>query len=175
MNKTMKTTLVLSIFFILAHCSGYKEPAPFKDGMYLEYMHPDGSPESYKIEAIGSKGYKIVETLKGGPVSFDNVKEMFVDIYGMVYKSSFEPYEGGFSPIWIPVNKFKVGDAVPYAYTHTRVARKDRWKKWEVLVLEGDIGGEYYYDLKTGFSVGLRGRGVEVILVNTNAPGLTVD
>jgi len=163
----MKTILVLFVFFILASCS--KEPAPFKDGMYLEYRWPDGSPEYYRIEAIGNKGYKIIETHKREPVLPDDVEEMFVNTYGRVYKSSFEPYEGEFSPIWIPVNKFKVGDFKG----NSRVSRKDRWKKWEVLVLEGDIGGEYYYDLKTGFLVGLKGRGFENVLVSTNAPVAT--
>jgi len=164
----MKTILVLFVFFILASCS--TEPAPFKDGMYLEYRRTDGSPSYFKIAAIGNKGYKIIETRKRGPILSDDVEEMFVDIYGVVYKSSFEPYEGEFSPIWIPVKKFKVGDTVNRVF---HVVRKDRWKQWEVLVLEGSLGGEYYYDLKTGFKVGISGRRVEIVLVATNAPVAT--
>jgi len=165
----MKTILVLFVFFILASCS--KEPAPFKDGMYLNYRQIDGVVSYFfKIAAIGNKGYKIIETQTRGPILPDDVEEMFVDIYGVVYKSSFEPYEGKFSPIWIPVNKFKVGDTVNRNY---HVVRKDRWKQWEVLVLEGSLGGEYYYDLKTGFHVGTSGRRFEAVLVDTNAPVAT--
>lgn len=175
-NKRRDIILLGSLLsLILLSCSKYKEPAPFSGGMYLEYK-VGTSIETYKILALGSKGFKIVETRQRSPLP-DDVEELFVDKYGRVYKSSFEPYEGNFSPIWIPVKKLKIGDTVDGRYL---VARKDRWEKWEVLVLKDKFAeAETYFDLSTGFLVGAFAKTPigpgGYVLVDTNAPIITVD
>jgi hypothetical protein len=66
----------------------------------------------------------------------------------------------------------KIGDTFDDGY---KVLRKDRWKKWEVLVIKNPTyNEEQYFELNTGYLVGVKGR-VEVNLVNTNADIPTVE
>lgn len=167
--------LAFLLLSVLLGCSKYKEPAPFADGMYFEYRL--GSiATTFNIHALDNGQFEIIEIRKRGILS-DKRKELYIDTYGRVYESSFEPYEGIFSPLWIPVHKMDIGDTFDGGYT---VARKEKWRKWEVLVVKDPhVQEERYFDLETGFWVGsfaktATGRtGVEV-LVNTNA-GIPVE
>jgi hypothetical protein len=174
--KKLKNGLILLLLIILPllllYCSeGYKEPVPFFDGLYLEYSF-DGIPTIYNVKVIDNNKFRIIETRKWSSLS-DEVEELFVNAHGKVYKSTFKDYEGKFSPIWIPAYAMKIGDTFDEGY---QVVRKDKWKKWNVMVVKspGTLGEtELYYESKTGFLVGFFARmgtreGTE-ILENTNA------
>jgi hypothetical protein len=157
---------------LLLSCSdGYKEQAPFFDGLYLEYSL-GGISTIYNVKVIDKNRFKITETQKWTALG-DEVEEYFVDAYGKVYKSSSKDYKGGFSPIWIPADLMQIGDTFDEGY---QVARKDKWQKWNVVVVRSPfpVGEtELYYESNTGFFVGFFGRlganeGTKV-LVNTNA------
>lgn len=79
-------------------------------------------------------------------------------------------YEGGFTDIWIPVHKMKIGDR----FDNYVVIKKSVWKGWKVLVVKNTVvGGESYFDLSTGFLVGSISSGpmgpFEIVLVDTNS------
>lgn len=165
MKNAWKMILIItsiSVLFISA-CSKYDEPAPFYDGLLLEYFA--GLKIIYNVHSIENGNYKIIKT-EVGEVLGDDIDDIFVDMYGKVYKSSFKDYEGKFSSIWIPVHKMEIGDTFDGGY---KVLRKDRWKKWEVLVIKNPMfNEERYFELKTGYLVGVKGS-IEVNLVKTNA------
>jgi len=172
MEKVKKSFIILLgvvLPLIFLHCTKYKESAPFFDGLFLEYKL-GALRITYNVYVLDNNKFKIIETEKARVLS-DDVEELFVDAYGRVYKSSFEDYEDGFSPIWIPANQMQIGDTFDDGYT---VLREDSWKKWKVLVVKNPlIEEERYYDLNTGYWVGAfarttRGTG-EIILVDTNS------
>ena len=165
---------VLSLPMMLLSCNKYEEPTPFSDGLFLEYR-VGGKKTIFNFERLENYNYKITET-EIRKVLGDKVTELFVDNYGIVYKSSFKDYEGGFSPVWIPINAMKVGDSYDEGY---KVSRKDRWKKWDVMVIKNpDFEEEQYFEINTGYLVGVKGkfgRSYELVLVNTNADIPTVE
>ncbi|NOY84923.1 MAG: hypothetical protein GXO96_08925 [Nitrospirae bacterium] len=143
----------------------------------MEYAIMGGTTFTYKIELLGSKDFKVIETIGRGILG-NTVTEWSVDTYGKVYKSSGDgSYIGSFSPIWIPVNKMKIGDVFDEDH---HVMKRMSWKKWEVLVVENTAGAsigkvEDYFDATTGFKVGTyvsAGGEIEIILMKTNVSGL---
>ena len=169
-NVTKALLLILTvIIFLMTACSKYEEPAPFFDGLFLEYNA--GIKLIFNVHSIENNSYKIVET-EVSEVLGDTIRDFFVDMYGKVYKSSFKDYEGNFTSIWIPVHQMKIGDTFDDGY---KVLRKDKWKKWEVLVIKNPTyNEEQYFELNTGYLVGVKGS-VEVNLVNTNADIPTIE
>jgi hypothetical protein len=167
------TSLVI-VFLSLISCSKYEETVPFSDGLFLEY-NTGGISTIFSFERLENFNYKIIETETRKPLR-DKVTELFVDNYGIVYKSSFKDYEGGFSPVWIPIYAMKVGDSYDEGY---KVSRKDRWKKWDVMVIKNPIiKEEQYFEINTGYLVGAKGKfglSYELVLVNTNADIPTVE
>jgi hypothetical protein len=165
---------IISLTLLLLHCSEqYKEPAPFFDGLYLEYTFDNNIPEIYNITALGDNRFKIIKKTSWKGVFKDDIKEFFVDAYGRVYKSSSKAYPGGFSPIWIPVYVMQIGDTFGDGY---QLVRKDKWQKWNVVVVKcpsslGEV--ELYLESSSGFRVGdfVRLGAIETttVLVNTNA------
>lgn len=61
----IKVISILTALFIplLFCCSKHKEPAPFFDGLYLEY-DVKGTPFIYEITALDDNNFKIIETEK---------------------------------------------------------------------------------------------------------------
>jgi hypothetical protein len=173
-EKTMFMIFILSLPMMLLSCNKYEEPVPFSDGLFLEYSI-GGEKIIFSFERLENFNYKIIETETRKPLR-DKVKELFVDNYGIVYKSSFKDYEGGFSFVWIPIHTMKVGDSYDEGY---KVSRKDRWKKWDVMVIKNpDFKEERYFELNTGYLVGAKGkfgRSYELVLVNTNTDIPTVE
>jgi hypothetical protein len=173
MGKVKKCFMVLLAFsfpLVVLHCSKYKELAPFFDGLFMKY-EIGGISTSYEVNKTDDNRYKIMETRKRGKVLGDKTHELQVDSYGRVYESTFEPYEDKFSPIWIPVNTMEIGDAFDGRKV---VVRKDRWKKWEVLVIKDTLTqSESYFESQTGFWVGSFAKTAvgsgEMVLVDTNA------
>ncbi len=168
-KKIILLFLIVSLPLIFSHCTKYKEPVPFFDGLVLEY-EIKGKKIIFNAHVLDNKKYKIVKTEKS-KVFGDKIKEFFVDAYGRVYKSSFKDYEGGFSPIWIPVYAMEIGDTYDEGYT---ILRKDKWKKWNVMVIKNPyiIEEEQYFEINTGYLVGVKGifgRAFEFFLVKTNA------
>lgn len=167
-NKVMFPILILSLLIGFLSCNKYEEPTPFSDGLFLEYS-AGGIKTIFSFARQENFNYKITETEKRKPLN-DKVTELFVDNYGRVYKSSFKDYEGGFSPVWIPVHAMKVGDSYDGGY---KLTRKDRWRKWDVMVIKNpDFDEEQYFEKNTGYLVGVKGKfgmSYELVLVNTNA------
>jgi hypothetical protein len=167
-KKKLLLIFIINIILIVS-CSKYKEPAPFFDGLFLEY--DAGLPVIFNVKSIDNNNFKIVKT-KVRDALGNKVIDIFIDMYGKVYKSSFKDYEGKFSSIWIPVHQLETGDTFNDGY---KVLRKDKWKKWEVLVIKNPIyNEEQYFELNTGYLVGVKGS-VEVNLINTNADIPTVE
>ena len=76
-------------------------------------------------------------------------------------------YEKKFSPVWIPIHEMEIGDTFDSGYT---VTRKEKWKKWDVLVVKDpDSNNERYFDINTGYWVGSYERRLTIVLVDTNA------
>ena len=169
MNRA--TILIIGLLtLLLQSCTSYEELAPFFDGLYLEYDWGSGTREIYNIQISDDDNFKVIETRKRKPLG-DKTEEMLVNKNGIVYESTYKKYKDNFSPIWIPVREIKIGDK----YDGRKLAeRKDKWEKWEVLVVK-DIptGGESYYELETGYWVGGSAKtsvGVgKIVLINTNA------
>jgi hypothetical protein len=164
--------LFLTVFFV--RCNKYEEVAPFTDGLFLEYRS-GGMNNIYNFERLEKFNYKVTETEIRKPLS-DKVIEFFVDNYGRVYKSSVKDYEGEYSPVWIPLHAMKIGDSYDGVY---KVARRDQWKKWDVMVVKNpDFDEEQYFELNTGYLVGVKGEfglSYELVLVNTNANIPTIE
>jgi hypothetical protein len=155
---------------LFVSCAKYDETAPFFNELTLEYEIGE-IKRVFNFNIIDNNNFKIIRT-DVDDVLGNSFIEMFVDAYGKVYKSSSSKYEGNFTSIWIPVHQMKIGDTFDDGY---KVLRKDRWKKWEVLVIKNPTyNEEQYFELNTGYLVGVKGR-VEVNLVNTNADIPTVE
>lgn len=175
MKKILISISGICLCIFLVGCTKYDEPAPFFDGLFLEYMVIENRT-IYKFEGLGNREFKITEISKSKALG-DDVEELFVDIYGKVYESSFKDYEGGFSPIWIPTIQMEIGDRFNKGYT---VLRKDRWKQWDVLVIKNPLfDEEKYFDINSGYWVGAVGKGsvarYSAVLIDTNANVLTVE
>ena len=181
--KRSKNSLIILFLVILPllllNCSkGYKEPAPLFNKLHLEYEFAYYSPLSgkgsaktiYDVQKLDNNHYKIIRVDEGSALK-DEIEEYFVDTQGKVYKSSSKDYEGGFSPIWIPAYLMDIGDSV---YGDDQVIKRDKWKKWDVVVVRSNfVNVEKYYEIKTGFLVGsfaeTRGHTGTKVLVNTKA------
>lgn len=174
--KNLFVLILLGILLplILLNCTKYNEKAPFFDGLYFEY-DIKGKRITYNLYALDNEKYKIIRTEKS-KVFGNKIRELFVDVYGKVYKSTYKRYKGKFSPIWIPVHEMEIGNSFDGSNI---VARKDKWREWEVLVTKDTvIEEEQYFEFNTGFLVGVKGRlgmSYEVVLVNTNADIPTVE
>ena len=155
-------------------CSKYEEPVPFFDGMFLEYGARD-IMYIYNFESIENYSYKLVETEKREPLR-DKITDFYIDTYGRVYESSNGSFEGKLSPIWIPVNVMEIDDTFDGKYS---VSRKDRYRKWDVLVIKAvKFDVEHYFEINTGYLVGVKGKfgmAFEFYLINTNADIPTVE
>ncbi|KPK02137.1 MAG: hypothetical protein AMK71_03350 [Nitrospira bacterium SG8_35_4] len=170
-NVTKALLLILTvIIFLMTACSKYEEPAPFFDGLFLDYKIGE-IKRIFNFNIIDNNSFKIVKTDVDDVLGNTSI-ELFIDGNGRVYKSNSSKYEGKYSLVWIPVHQMKIGDTFDDGY---KVLRKDKWKKWEVLVIKNPIyNEEQYFELNTGYLVGVKGS-VEVNLVNTNADIPTVE
>jgi hypothetical protein len=175
-TKRNLMVLLYVFFLVFFGCTEYKEEPPFFDGLFLEYNLGGPFRVSYAVKNFKDDGYKIIETYKGGVLNGET-EEMWVNVYGRVYKSTNKNYERTFSHIWIPVNKMEIGDSFKYLGDEYTVARIGKWKKWEVMVIKNlDYGYERYYEVNTGYWVGSSGeRGKKIILTNTNADIPTIE
>jgi len=173
---TLKKYLILiwsfSFLLFFSNCTKYKEPVPFFDGLFLEYAGNGRPYLIYEVSVIEGNKFKILRTDRLYKTERGKV-ELYVDNYGKVYKSSKKRYKGKFSPIWIPVHEMDIGDKFD---GRNLVIRRDRWVKWNVLVVKDlPTGAEVYYEINTGFYVGESTRGTKIILSNTNADIPTIE
>jgi hypothetical protein len=181
-ENNIRPSLIIPSFIcfllIFVGCNKYNEEVPFFDNLFLEY---DTSPGHYKliykVNILSDSNYKILKTHTGYKTDAGKT-EIYVNKYGKGYKSSESRYEGVFSPIWIPVHEVEIGDTLNEIKV---VDRKDKWEKWEVLVVKDTrfTLAEDYYDLNTGYMVGgfartPRGAG-KLVLAKTNADIPTIE
>ena len=171
MNRLQSVSIILiTISLVLPCCTKYKEPVPFRDGLFLEYDVGSNKKITYTFQISNSNQFKITETRKR-KVLDDDIEELYVGKYGKVRKSSFKPFEGKFSPVWIPVQKMSIGDTFDGGFL---VARKDTWRQWQVLVIKDPrFDAEEYFEINTGYFVGSVTRTAvgtgEFVLISTNA------
>ncbi|MEN8263008.1 MAG: hypothetical protein ABFR82_06055 [Nitrospirota bacterium] len=180
LSGKQKNILGVLLFLILLmtglHIKGlyqYRENPPFFEGLFLKYEFMNSAGESfnyYEIESYENNRFHMIE--KDAPVfSEKDKKEYTLNRWGRVIKKKRGRFSEGFSSIWIPVNKMEIGDNFDNGYT---VVRRDKWRQWEVLVVKDSLfGGERYFDINTGFWVGLSVTtgmgGATFVLVDTNA------
>jgi hypothetical protein len=169
---------LITIVLMLYNCSKYNAVAPFFDGLTLEY-DVSGIKFIYKVYSIEDINYKIVKTEKWTGLG-DKTYEYFSDIHGIVYKvtkKASRSYKGGFSPIWISTSEMKIGDTIDGG---EKVIERKQWKKWDVLVVKSpNVDQKTYYEINTGFYVGLEGRSrggrVTIFMTNNNADIPTIE
>lgn len=178
-KKIFSLILFITILILVSHCSKqYNEPAPFFDGLLLEYETDiktftgnEKIKTTYNVQGLGNNHFKILKT--ENPSFFGTgVEEYFVDSYGKVYGGSCKECKGGFSPIWIPAHTMEIGDT----FGEEKIVGKNKWDNWNVVVVKSQIsaiGVEWYYDATTGFLVGLYtsdaiGSKITQKLVNSN-------
>ena len=126
---------VIFLFLFLAGCSNKpKELAPFFDGLFLKYTRESSIKReiAFNVEALSDGEFQIIETATPKLIG-DKIDKMQVDRFGRVYKSTFEPYEGKFSPIWIPVTKLKINGKFD---GRKKLVRIEPWREWEVAVVK---------------------------------------
>jgi hypothetical protein len=172
--------------FFVAQCSE-KEPAPFFDGLYLEYdvlktfktrdeamLDFEGTKEhstvTYTVEATDKGKYTVTQNDRGKILSLKRVSH--VDEYGMAKELR------NYVQFWIPVTGLDTGDAL---YDNFRVIRKERWKGCDVLVFKDESipdisAAEWYYDERTGFMVGKKAHlGVKKVVGSQEQDWVLID
>jgi hypothetical protein len=161
---------------ILNNCTDYQERVNFFDGAYFKYDLGGKFERIYNIKNISEEQFKVTETNKRGFLS-DKTEEIFVDIYGKVYKSTYSGVKGTFSPIWLPTHEMKIGETLNYLEGDKYlVSENKKWEKWDVLVVKNiSFGYERYYEKNTGYWVGSSSNDSKFILINTNADIPTIE
>jgi len=165
--KDQKVILAILLSFTLIpiglglneHCK-YSAKVPFFDGLFLDYGDKYG--DLFKVSIADDMRLKITKTGKSD-VFKGSATEYIVNEYGKIEKETRISMSGKikeksrnigeFSSIWLPTNSLSVGDMLPDKRLY--VARKDKWRQWEVFVIKDSIisGGEMYYELHTGYLV----------------------
>lgn len=191
-KKIILLFLIVSVPLIFLHCTKYKEPAPFFDGLYLKYYEvfaksrnaeniiwtrdivytfkqtDDGSFHiSQKVNTQRSKRLdKKIETPPYPQVGED----LTISTKGIVLKGgdNFNFVDGYPSYLWLPLDKRKEGTEVIEVIR--KVGDKTRWSGWEVWPVKGMIGDMHYYDINTGILVGTESLvgNLKMILIDTN-------
>lgn len=177
---------------IFLHCTRYKEPAPFFDGLYLKYHEVFGKSENpediiwtrdieYRFRQLEGSNFhisQVVDTkrdknldVKIEPTPYPQVgADLTIDQQGNVLKGGNNFYFVNGYPVylWLPPDKRKVGTEVITAIR--KVEEKTKWKGRDVWPVKGMLGDTYYYDLNTGFLIGaenLKGK-LKMTLTDTN-------
>jgi hypothetical protein len=146
------------IILVLIGCGGNGKPVEQKE-LYLEYQIGMTGVCRILFEMTEGKYYKVTfdpPDCSLRPEGYRKGKELFVD-------KNLQPRDGGLLTwgeavfIWLPENKRKVGSHLT-AGGHFEVSRREKWREWEVAVVDAVVGilkGTWYYDIETGYLVGM--------------------
>jgi len=190
MKGPSKSTLLVIFFlfvFFNVECQKKGEIAPFSDGLYFKYK---------VIVDIGSSG-EIIYRIKEMNTEYEIIVEYsltllpetmkhIVDIWGFIKESTeikkhakkikkLKEFKGRRIVIWISPKELQIGNKFKTSLGDLQVKEKRTWENWDVWVLKGNLGVEFYYDIKTGFLVGSHVPSLPMvgstkrILIETNA------
>ena len=178
---------VFIVLMVLGGCSkstdeGAKNvKAPFFDGLYLKYDVTAYSGDSampghedWSVVAIDSDTFKITKEsythMQDGRQVMIMSRTFMVNENGVVTDCEIKSYEGGYSPIWIAVGNFEVGEYLRDA--GMKVFEKTTWNGWETYRISDKPDSiNFYYELDQGFLVGTDGTGLrqDLTLIDNNA------
>jgi len=144
---------------IISGCSNRSDP-PVYSGLYLQYR--DGTSGGCRISFDGIDGNLFSVTMSPSSATFlphgYYKKELIVDEFLNSAKGDRLIW-GEATLLWLSAGSRKVG-ARPPGGGMGGVIEVKRWKKWEVAVIGAQVAGGFlqgtwYYDVKTGFLVGM--------------------
>jgi hypothetical protein len=155
--------------------------APFFDGLELKYdvtAYSGNSAmpghEDWSVVATDYRGFKITKKSYTHAPDGRQVQIMsrtfVLNENGVVTDCEIKSYEGGYSPIWIAVGNFEVGEHLRDA--GMKVFEKTTWNGWDTYRISDKPNSiNFYYELDQGFLVGTDGAGLrqELILIENNA------
>lgn len=179
--------ILLSVMVVLAISEGCSEntreggksaKAPFSDGLYFKYdvIGSSGAHghQTYTVESIKAETYKITMEnythIPDGRQLLVMDRIFIVDENGIVKGCELRSYKGGYSPLWLPVGRLKVGEYLRDA--GMKVFEKTTWKGWEAYRISDKPDSiNFYYELDQGFLVGTGGTGLrlDLTLIENNA------
>ena len=182
--------MVLAAFLAVIVAQGCSEqtregkearPVPLSDGLYFRYDvvgHVGSSTthghETYTVESAGPDTYTIQKEhythMPDGSKKLIMERLFVVNQKGIVEDCELRSYIGGYSPLWIPVESFEVGDHLRDA--GMKVFEKTAWKAWDTYRISDKPDSiNFYYELSQGFLVGTDGTGLrqDLTLAENNA------
>lgn len=184
-----KNLLLILLVVLLTNfgCQKKREIAPFFDDLYFKYKDIVSSGSSseriYRIKELHD-GYEVIEE-DLSPI-LPRTEKHIVDLWGFIKESTrirktaqktkrHYKHKGKRICIWIPAEELQVSNKFETSLGNCQVEEKRSWKNWDVWVLKGYSGVEFYYDIKTGFFVGSNAPSLPLvgsmnrILIDTNA------
>ena len=200
--KKCKFTILLGVLLllILCQCSKSKEPAPFFDGLYLNYEEVSGKSQKEKTEDIlwtrqiryrfqqkedGTfKIFQQVHTERGQglkkeiePVAYPEAwEDLTVDAQGTVLQGGdgINFVDGYPSYLWLPRKHREEGAAaIPIIQEVKDKTEWEGWQVWPVVFGESSIKANYY-ESEMGILVGMEAFNgkIKMMLKETNLKGL---
>jgi len=190
MKSCDKRNLLVILFIVLSTNLGCQKKgglAPFFDELYFKYKDIVSSGSSseriYRIKELHD-GYEVIE--KDLSPILPRTEKHIVDLWGFIKQSTriretsqktkkHYKHKGKRICIWIPAEELQVGNKFETSLGNCQVEEKRSWENRDVWVLKGDLGVEFYYDIKTGFLVGSHVPSLPMvgstkrILIETNA------
>jgi hypothetical protein len=178
---------VLILLMLVGGCSKRTDEesknvkAPFFNGLYLKYDVTAYSGDSaipghedWRVVDIDSGRFKITKEsythLPDGKQLMIMYRNYIVNENGVVTKCEIKSYEGCYSPIWIAVGNFEVGEYLRDA--GMKVFEKTSWNGWDTYrISDKPKSINFYYELEQGFLIGTDGTGLrqDLILIDNNA------
>lgn len=187
-NKTFGSYFmaVLLVLIVSVGCSestdegSKKLKAPFFDGLYLKYDVTTYSGDSempghedWNVVALEDGSFRIKKEsythMPDGRHQMVMARTFIVNDNGIVTDCEIRSYEGGYCPIWMAVDHFKVGDFLRDA--GMKIFEETTWNGWETYRISDKPNSiNFYYELDQGFLVGTDGIGIrqELTLVENN-------
>ena len=169
------------LFMMMSGCSGSSEPAVF-DGLYLKYRIGTSSSCRISFDKISRNRFKVIMepyNYSLCPGGYQDGKELIVDKFLRPAKKRLLSW-GEAVLIWLPADTRKTGSRLHVGGLDS-ISEVKHWKEWEVAVITAQIGGGFltgtwYYDVKTGFLVGMEkefagDKNLIILLEETNAGG----
>ncbi len=196
-RKTVIVFAFFSISLLVLGCQKKNEQAPFFDGLYLRYYEvfaKSQSPENiiwtrkieYRFKQLEDGSFHVsqeINTKRGKKLKKDIEPTLYpqagedltIDKKGIVLKGGdgFINFIEGFpSSLWLPFDKRKEGTEVIDKVR--KVGEKITWDGREAWPVKGIIGDIHYYDVNTGFLIGVENISgkLKMTLVDTNLEAL---
>jgi hypothetical protein len=163
LSRTLIFPFYIILLLILSCGSG--KPAVW-EGLYLDYEVGTMSECRISFDSAEGKYLRVIfdpQDCSLRPEGYRKGRDLIVD-------KNLKPRDGGLLTwgeavfIWLPENKRKVGSHWTVG-GHFEVSRREHWREWDVAVVDAEVGmvdaevgilkGTWYYDVDTGFLVGM--------------------